>query len=475
MTDVPIPEAECAARGSGGEGRRLSVRRTASGHPADGQVGSGHPTATVGYDALPGLVREYVGLYQPCETDPLALGLGTLAAVSTAVGRGAWADYCGRTLPMLWLAALGATGLARKEQIARAAERLLVGLDPVTILRDVSSGEALLEELEETPHALLLLREAALLTDRARSPETRLLRTKLLELYDMPDRAELRRVSRGRDDGRVIVSNPTLGLIATGTPSDLTPLDDLARSGLVNRLFVLPVRECPPVPRPAAPSDSAVAVVAKKIRARCAQASQQRAYPFSGEAARWWDDGKEGIYVALRRELRDLTEIERACIERRERHVVVLATLFAVLDGRPEIDLDHLERGQTIVREANERLLGLLGSVAAEEPPEVAARRAATVRGYVALVDAIRRAEKPLSQVALAALVNAPRVTLQRRLADLETAGLVRRTDDGYVPVGGAQVPTAHPSGGQAGSGHPPSKCSTAPAPSALTRKGAKP
>jgi hypothetical protein len=418
-----------------------------------------------------------------------------MAATSAEIGRGAWAEYCGRTYPMLWLVAVGPTGLTRKEQVARGADRLLAALGSgISVLRDVSSGEALVEGLKESPHALLLFHEMSLLTDRARSRETRLLGTKLLELYDMPDRAELRRVARGHDnDGRVVVEKPTLGVIATGTPTDLVPIADLARNGLLNRFLVLPMRECPPVPRPAAPTDQDIAPIARAIRQAIDAACRQGAYPFSAEAARWWDDLQEGIYVALRQELRGLDEIERACLERRERHVVVLATLCAILRGHHEITLDDLERAQTIVYEANERLLGLLGSMAAEEPAEAAARRAATVQGYVRLVDLIRYAGRPLSQVALAELAKLPRATVQRRLADLERAGLVRWTDEGYVPVGGAQVPSASstepsdsrgvqmrqgvapgdvgptgsPEGGQVGSGHPPTPtCPTSPEPS---------
>jgi hypothetical protein len=410
-------------------------------------------TRVPAYQALPALVREYVELYLPCETDPLALGLAALAAVSAAIGRGAWADYCGQTHPGLWVAVLGMTGLGRKEQAARCAEKLLLALQArVAVLHDVSSGEALLEELEETPQAVLLLRELSLLTDRARTRETRLLATKLLELYDMPETIELRRVARGDDDdGRVVASKPTLGLVATGTPSDLTPLWDLARRGLVNRLLIVPVREQPLVPRPAAPNDEQVASVAARIRARLDQAHQKGRYALSDEAGRRWD---EDFYPALREGLRNFTELERSCIERRERQVVVLATLSTILEGRSQIGVEDLTRGIALVCEANERLIGLLGSTTAEEPPAAGARRAVSARGYVAIMDVLRQASRPISQKNLAGELNIPRISLQRRLDDLLEAGLVYRTKDGYsakgtLPHGG------RPARGQVGTGHP--------------------
>ncbi|MFN3487085.1 MAG: helix-turn-helix transcriptional regulator [Planctomycetota bacterium] len=75
---------------------------------------------------------------------------------------------------------------------------------------------------------------------------------------------------------------------------------------------------------------------------------------------------------------------------------------------------------------------------------------------YVALADEIRRASGPVSQVALAERLKLPRTTVQRRLADLEAAGIVRRTQEGYVPVGGAQCPGAHTP--------PRAECPSAPA-----------
>lgn len=318
------------------------------------------------YEALPRLAREWAELWHPCETEALALGLAAIAAASLALGRDVEILYGRRRLyPTLWIACVGETGRSRKEAIAAATEQLLrrVG-SKVVIRRDVSSGEALVETLARDPHTMVLLRELGLLTDRARSRETRLLATKLLEAYDMPEQLDLCRTSkREDDDGLTVAESPTVGLVATGTPGDLVPLEELARRGLVSRMLLLPLAHQPRVPLPGGPATGDQDRVAQSFGDRLAESRTRGSIAMSAATIRYWSDPHDGIYARLRGSLDDQDEIQRACVERLEVHVLRLAAMTAILEGREEIEPDDCDRGEAVVMTAVERLLALIAVV----------------------------------------------------------------------------------------------------------------
>jgi hypothetical protein len=196
-------------------------------------------------EAFHGWFNAYREIMKPTTEACDAYHLGTALTYAGLLAGRRVSTHLGRTLyPNLFLTLVGETGKSRKDTAMGRGQSFFTAIPtndqftatPFSTLRGVTSGEGLIDHLNENPTTLLYLSELSVMVRRARRQGTLTLMPSLIELWDAPPRIDL---SRAGKDGLRGVDRPFLSLLAATTPQTLA--DDMTgadiESGFANRVL----------------------------------------------------------------------------------------------------------------------------------------------------------------------------------------------------------------------------------------------
>jgi hypothetical protein len=308
--------------------------------------------------AYRGIVGEIVRMAAPeTEADPVAILIQLLVGFGSALGRtvywtaGATRHYC-----VLFAALVGATASARKGSAWDVVEFLLACLDETWSTRRVvgglSSGEGLIYhvrdrvtrpgkdggEAEEVDPGEVDKRLACVEREFGRTLKTmaapyNTLSSVLRQCWDCPSRlGTLTKTSTN------VATGAHVSVIAHITNQELLALlsEIDSAGGLGNRFLWLCVRKSRPLPHGGRFHDLPWGPLQLRLRAAFEQARGYTRVELDAEARRAWEDA----YGLLTRERAGLLGLMLA---RAEAQVRRIATIYALLEGRREVGMGHLE------------------------------------------------------------------------------------------------------------------------------------
>jgi Protein of unknown function (DUF3987) len=259
-----------------------------------------------------------------------------LLACGLVIGRRVWRSTPRPLFPNFYVLLLGQTGDSRKSTCLWLATEFLrcVGED-VTSLEGVVSTEGLIEALaaHEETKALIYADEFRALLSVARRKGTQDILPRLNSLYYCPEKSSVDRVKNP-----TIAIRPFVSLMAA-TPQEYVEdlLCDLdITGGFLNRFLIITGEEQPPKPIVQTPSTDQMDTLAMKTQMAIAKVSGH--VGFSSDAIATWRD----FYIAWRSRRKGLDHRKANLTARTFEHILKIATVYTVLNGKDTIDLQTL-------------------------------------------------------------------------------------------------------------------------------------
>jgi len=297
--------------------------------------------------AIYGWVGDYCTLVGPTTESPLAFQLGVaLTTVGAMMGRQVCVRYNSDPLySNLFTVLVGKSNKTRKDTAIKRTIRVLT--EPmtsgasminhgITVVRNVGSSQALLNDLREHQNVLLYITELSTLIGNARRKGTETITPTMIEAFDTPT------VMHNKAMGNQIEARfPYLSMLAAVQPEILTSLmtsDDMS-SGFANRILF--VCGAPTAPLPMAPELDWTAMRDLflhlwRVRQTYAEGTMLKLSPAAVEL---WSDWyvKDWHAEAANAE-------EEALRQRHHVFIMKIALIYSICDGLQEIRVDHLER-----------------------------------------------------------------------------------------------------------------------------------
>jgi hypothetical protein len=380
------------------------------------------------------LLGEIVNRIAPhTEADPVAILTQLLVAFGAAVGRGAWFTVeATRHAPNEFMLLVGDSSRARKGSSWDHVRRLLATIDPSIeprILTGLSSGEGLIWAVRDptnqdpgiTDQRLLVIEPEFASVLKAASREISTLSPTLRSAWDGRPLAILTRTAPAR------ASTAHITVIGHITQHELrrhTTSTELA-NGYLNRILLVACRRQRLLPEGGRPDPLAGTGLTRLLAATLKHARQVGQVSLDDPAREQWHHA----YRKLAAEPHD--GIVAQITARAEAHVIRLALLYALTDGKHQIRQPHLSAALALhdyaARSAAWALTGATGDPLAEQ---IHAALAANPSGLTR------------SQISQTLNHNQPAGEIDHALHALHTAGRVTATQ---IPTGGrpAQLWTA--------------------------------
>lgn len=334
------------------------------------------PWPEMGGAAYHGLAGEFVRFVEPqTEADPVALLVQFLTMFGSAAGRGAYVRVeRTRHHPNEFGVLVGPSAKGRKGTSEAWPSDLLWHADEEWAKNcragKLASGEALVWALRDAifgivdgePQCIdegitdkrLLITEgefSAILKIAAKEQNT--LSDQLRDAWDGKDLHNKNKASPCQATGAHV------SIVAHTNESDLKLLltENAMANGFGNRFMFFAVRRSKLLPFGGNVDEEKFAELAARVAERLEEAREESRVPWGAEAAALWDTG--GTYAHLSRERHGLAG---NLTSRAEAHVVRLALLYALLDGKREIGLAHLEAALAVWNYAEATAYRLFGS-----------------------------------------------------------------------------------------------------------------
>jgi len=380
------------------------------------------------------LLGEIVHTIAPhTEADPVAILTQLLVAFGAAVGRGAWFTIeATRHAPNEFMLLVGDSSRARKGSSWDHVRRLLATVDPTIeprILTGLSSGEGLIWAVRDptaqdpghSDQRLLVIEPEFASVLRAASREISTLSPTLRSAWDGRPLAILTRTAPAR------ASTAHITVIGHITQHELrrhTTSTELA-NGYLNRILIVACRRQRLLPEGGHPDPLAGTGLTRLLAATLKHARQVGQVRLDDPAREQWHHA----YHQLAEQPND--GIVAQITARAEAHVIRLALLYALTDGKHQIRPPHLTAALALhdyaARSAAWALTGATGDPLAEQ---VHAALAASPGGLTR------------SQISQTLNHNQPAGQIDHALHALHAAGRVTATQ---IPTGGrpAQLWTA--------------------------------
>lgn len=304
----------------------------------------------------PGWFTEYRDLVAGLTEAPPQYHLGAaLAVVSATIGRSVALEFGGPLYPSLYVLLLGPSGSARKDTAMKFAvslpgllEAASVGSVPVpsyAMQTDISSAEALVSMLNETPTLLLKLSEINALLANAQRKGTRTLLDKLIEAFDVPPVLQIQSI-RARSEKAAAAVFPFLAIIAAAQPGRFGDMitDEDIHSGFLNRWIVIPGLGGDPLPYVGELDNAAAAALYRRLKAAVARYAGRRALKLDAEAQSLNSEWYRRLRATMGRD-----ESEDAMRQRHQAIALKVATIYAVVDGADAVTAAHLRAAIALV------------------------------------------------------------------------------------------------------------------------------
>jgi len=320
------------------------------------------------------LLGEIVGTIAPhTEADPVAILTQLLVAFGAAVGRGAWFQVeATRHHPNEYMCLVGASARGRKGSSWDHVRRLITDADPSLgprILTGLSSGEGVIWAVRDPsgqdpgiPDQRLLVIEpefASVL--KASSREISTLSPTLRSGWDGRPLAILTRTSPAR------ATNAHIAVIGHITPRELrrhTTSIELA-NGYINRLLLIACRRQRLLPEGGDPDPLNGTGLDRLLTAALHQARTAGQVRLDPDARELWHHA----YRTLATQPHD--ELVAQITARAEAHVIRLALVYTLTDGKRQIATEHLKAALALqhyaARSAAWALSGATGDPLAEQ------------------------------------------------------------------------------------------------------------
>jgi hypothetical protein len=301
--------------------------------------------------AYHGIAGEFVRLIErDTEADPVGLLAVTLTlAGASIVGPHAIADGA-KHGPHEYTVTVGPTAGGRKGTIFANAKRGMETADPGFMANRVmggfGSGESLVDAVrdggEDDPGVSdkrLLLRESEL--GRVLRIGNRDGSTLFPTLRDAWDGVRLQARSRARTS---VATGASVALVGDITPDELrTHLSNAEiAAGLGNRLTFYVVRRSKLLPEGGNPDEAAIDELGMRLRGRLEFARRVNRVRRTAEARELWAT----YYREL--EEREKPGIVGTLTARAPAHLLRMSVIFALLDGRDQVDVDHLRAARAL-------------------------------------------------------------------------------------------------------------------------------
>ncbi len=408
--------------------------------PDDQPVGSGLLPAPAGWPTPPGeavyheLLGEIVNTISPhTEADPVAILTQLLVSLGAAVGRGAWFQVeATRHHANEYMCLVGESARSRKGSSWDHVRRLILTADPSLeprILTGLSSGEGLIWAVRDpsgqdpghSDQRLLVIEPEFASTLKAASREISTLSPTLRTGWDGRPLAILTRTSPAR------ASTAHIAVIGHITQHELRRYIssiELA-NGYINRVLLIACRRQRLLPDGGDPDPLHATGLDRLLAAAVQQARRTGQVQLDPDARELWHHA----YRQLAAEPPDQTVSQVTA--RAEAHVIRLALIYALADGKQQIQPPHLKAALALqnyaARSAAWALTGATGDQLAEQI-------------HAALHD--RPGGLTRSQISQTLNHNQPTGQIETALNALNAAGRVTSTQ---IPTGGrpAQLWTA--------------------------------
>ncbi len=302
--------------------------------------------------AFVGWIGDYCNLVGPTTESPAAFQLGVaLTTIGAMMGRQVAVRYNSDPLySNLFTVLVGRSNKTRKDTAIKRTIRTLT--EPITsgssimnhgitVVRNVGSSQALLNDLKEHQNVLLYITELSTLIGNARRKGTETIAPTMMEAFDTPT------VMQNKAMGNQIEARfPYLSMLAAVQPEILTSLmtsDDMS-SGFANRIFF--ICGSPTAPLPLAPElDWAVMrALFMELWGIRQKYNEGTTIQLSSEAVALWSDWyvKDWHAAAANAE-------EEALKQRHHVFIMKIALIYAICDQAQSISADHLKRAMDIV------------------------------------------------------------------------------------------------------------------------------
>lgn len=404
------------------------------------------PWPEMGATAYHGLAGEFVRFVEPqTEADPVALLVQLLTMFGSAAGRGAYVRVeRTRHYPNEFGVIVGQSAKGRKgtseawptdllwhadEHWAKncRAGKLASGEALVWALRDaifgIVDGEPqCTDEGVEDKRLLIIESEfSAILKIAAKEQNT--LSDQLRDAWDGKD---LHNKNKGSP---CMATGAHVSIVAHTNDSDLKLLltENAMANGFANRFMFFAVRRSKLLPFGGKVDEDAFAALAARVAERLDAARAEGVVTWSAEAAALWDTG--GTYAHLSRERHGLAG---NLTSRAEAHVVRLALLYALLDGKREIGLAHLEAGLAVWNYAEATAYRLFGSATGDPLADELLRYIRGAPAGIGRWELHKRADKNIPSAKIGAALQTLR---ERNLARCEMLKTTGRAAETWFPV----------------------------------------
>jgi hypothetical protein len=326
--------------------------------------------------ALCGVAGEIVDSVSPAtEGDAVAILLNTVIMFGNAVGRRPYFKVgATRHYPVEFSLLVGKTAKARKGTAHNEVERIFIIAAPEWV-RDcrrsgLSSGEGLIALIHDEIDG----KHPAITDKRVMVVETEFANTLAVMTRDgntlsgvIRDCWDCRpRLSILTKNSPIHASNPHISILGHITLDELRfQLDRVhLTNGFANRFVIAVVKRSQLLPFGGEVEAAEIDRLGHRLRAAIEQARMWQEIPFTGDARLLW----QGMYAELSEEAPGLFG---SVIARAEAHTVRLAMMFALLDLRREIGVEHLEAALAVWRycEASARYIfgDAIGNAMADE------------------------------------------------------------------------------------------------------------
>jgi hypothetical protein len=314
-----------------------------------------------GPDAFRGFAGEVVdAVTQSSEADRIAVLANLLAAFGAAVGSGPHVMVgADRHTARIFHALVGDSAVARKGTSWSPIRTLFEHTDPdLRVVNGMVSGEGVIYHLRDADGEDAGVSDKRLLVSepemarvlRATTRQGNTLSSVLREAWDGGKLSTLTKHSPN------VATRPHLVVIAHITREELRRelVDTEIANGFGNRFLWLAVRRSKLVPEPQPFSGDAVERLSRQLSDRLNSARRLAALDRTAEAASLWRD----VYGDLTAAKHGLAG---ALTARGDAQVVRLSLLYALLDGSPEITVEHLRAGLELWGYAERSALHVFG------------------------------------------------------------------------------------------------------------------
>jgi len=326
--------------------------------------------------ALCGVAGEIVESVSPAtEGDAVAILMNTVIMFGNAVGRRPYFKVgATRHYPVEFGLLVGKTAKARKGTAHNEVERIFIIAAPEWV-RDcrpsgLSSGEGLIalihDEIDSKHPAITDKRAMVVETEFANTltvmtREGNTLSGVIRDCWDCRPRLSIL-----TKNSPIHASNPHVSILGHITLDELRfQLDRVhLTNGFANRFLIAVVKRSQLLPFGGEVEAAQIDKIGNRLRAAIEQARMWQEIPFIGDAKLLW----QGMYAELSKEV---PGIFGSVIARAEAHTARLAMMFALLDLRREIGVEHLEAALAVWRycEASARYIfgDAIGNAMADE------------------------------------------------------------------------------------------------------------